>query len=63
MRALRWALILSWSKDSKLGPINAKSEKAPDKPMFRSAFRKRRRLIRASGFYEWVRRDVAVVIV
>jgi putative SOS response-associated peptidase YedK len=50
---LRWGFIASWSKDGKLAPINAMSETAADKPMFRSAFRKRRSLIPASGFYEW----------
>ena len=50
---LRWGFIPSWSKDGKLAPINAMSETAPDKPMFRSAFRKRRCLIPADGFYEW----------
>jgi putative SOS response-associated peptidase YedK len=50
---LRWGFIPSWSKDGKLSPINAMSETAADKPMFRGAFRKRRWLIAASGFYEW----------
>jgi putative SOS response-associated peptidase YedK len=50
---LRWGFIPSWSKDGKLAPINAMSETAPDKPMFRTAFRKRRCLIPATGFYEW----------
>lgn len=51
--SLRWGFIPSWSKDGKLAPINAMSETAPDKPMFRSAFRKRRCLLPATGFYEW----------
>jgi putative SOS response-associated peptidase YedK len=50
---LRWGLIAPWAKDAKLAPINAKAETAPDKPMFRSAFRKRRCLIPADGYYEW----------
>src|SRR5262249_32302204 len=39
---LRWGLVPSWSKDSKAGFINARSETAPDKPAFRVPFRKRR---------------------
>src|SRR5262249_2348699 len=45
----------SWSKETKSGPINARSETADTLPTFRSAFRKRRCLIPADGFFEWVR--------
>ena len=51
--SLRWGFIPSWAKDARLAPINAMSETAPSKPFFRSAFKKRRCLIPASGFYEW----------
>ena len=54
-RRYRWGLIPSWAKDSAIGNqlINAKAETAATKPAFRVAFRKRRCLILADGFYEW----------
>ena len=52
---LRWGLIPSWAKDAKIGNqcINAKAETVAEKPSFRSAFKKRRCLVIADGFYEW----------
>lgn len=52
---LRWGLIPSWAKDAKIGNqcINAKAETVAEKPSFRSAFKKRRCLVVATGFYEW----------
>lgn len=54
---LRWGLIPSWAKDTKIGNqcINAKAETVAEKPSFRAAFRKRRCLVIADGFYEWQR--------
>jgi putative SOS response-associated peptidase YedK len=54
---LHWGLIPSWSKDRKIGSrlINARSETVTEKPSFRAAFKRRRCLIPADGFYEWQR--------
>ena len=56
---LRWGLIPGWAKDARIGYklINARSETANTKPAFRAAFRARRCLIPADGFYEWTSRD------
>jgi putative SOS response-associated peptidase YedK len=52
---LRWGLVPHWAKDMKIGykMINARAETLAQKPSFRSAFKKRRCLIAADGFYEW----------
>ncbi len=52
---LRWGLIPSWASDPAIGNrmINARSETAHAKPSFRAAFRVRRCLIPADGFFEW----------
>jgi putative SOS response-associated peptidase YedK len=58
---LRWGLIPSWADDPKIGyrMINARSETAATKPSFRSAFKVRRCLVVADGYYEWQKRDGA----
>lgn len=52
---MHWGLIPSWARNASIGSklINAQCESASDKPTFRSAFRHRRCVIPASGFYEW----------
>jgi putative SOS response-associated peptidase YedK len=54
-RRMRWGLIPIWAKDAKIGPamINARAESVATKAAFRTAFKSRRCLIPADGFYEW----------
>jgi putative SOS response-associated peptidase YedK len=55
----KWGLIPNWAKDTKIGAscINARVETVDIKPAFRSAFKKRRCLVMADGFYEWRKTD------
>jgi putative SOS response-associated peptidase YedK len=59
LEMFRWGLVPSWADDPDIGSrmINARSETAPEKPSFRRAFRGRRCLIPADGFYEWKREE------
>ena len=54
---LRWGLVPFWAKDLKIGArlINARAETAHGKPAFRSAFKSRRCLVPADGWFEWQR--------
>jgi putative SOS response-associated peptidase YedK len=56
---LKWGLVPSWAKDVSIGAklINARSETVTEKPSFREAFKKRRCIIPADGFYEWQRTE------
>lgn len=55
LRFPRWGLLPAWAEDERLAArtINARAETLADKPAFRAAFRKRRCLIPATGYYEW----------
>lgn len=52
---MRWGLVPGWSKgpDNRFSMFNARAETVHEKPAYRSAFKKRRCLIPADGFYEW----------
>jgi putative SOS response-associated peptidase YedK len=54
---LYWGLVPSWAKEKSIGArmINARSETLGEKPSFRNAFRRRRCLVLADGYYEWQR--------
>lgn len=55
LSGMKWGLIPGWAKDASIGSkmINARAETVAEKPAFRSAFKSRRVILPASGFYEW----------
>lgn len=57
LEPMRWGLIPVWwsksLKDMRLSTFNARAETVATKPMFRSAFKRKRCIIPASGYYEW----------
>jgi putative SOS response-associated peptidase YedK len=56
---LRWGLIPSWAKDLSMGAkmINARADSVAEKPAFLNAFKRRRCLVMADGYYEWQATD------
>lgn len=54
---LRWGLVPFWAKDPSIGNrmINARAETVAEKPAYRNAFKHRRAVVLADGFYEWRR--------
>ena len=56
LATVKWGLIPSWAKDPSIGHnlINARGETVAEKPSFRAAFKHRRCIVPASGYYEWM---------
>ncbi|MEM8646301.1 MAG: SOS response-associated peptidase [Pseudomonadota bacterium] len=56
LKSGRWWLVPHWAKEMpKYALFNARSEEAAQKPAFRDAFKHRRCLIPATGYYEWTK--------
>jgi putative SOS response-associated peptidase YedK len=60
---MRWGLVASWwskpLREMRIATFNARAETIAEKPMFRSAFKRNRCLIPASGYYEWLGTPIA----
>ena len=62
LQFFRWGMIPSWAKETSVGSklINARAETVIEKPSFKNAFRNRRCLVPATGFFEWKRDRVKI---
>ena len=56
LRVVKWGLVPAWAKDPSVGSrmINARVETVAEKPSYRQAFAKRRCLLPADGYFEWM---------
>src|SRR6266702_7632421 len=63
-RLMRWGLVPAWVKDLRKFSLlfNARSETVREKPAFKNAIKRRRCLIPADGYYEWLERPQAAVL-
>ncbi len=63
IRTVRWGLVPSWARDTKIGSrlINARMETITTKPSFKAAASRRRAIVPSDGYFEWEKRDGAKV--
>jgi len=59
IRTVRWGLVPSWARDTKIGSrlINARMETITTKPSFKAAASRRRAIVPSDGYFEWEKRD------